>query len=430
VRTFGNFNARCFRHPAQQITPWRASDFWQDRGSLLLVLAKPMQLTRPKIFFVERRERPEFSLESLLSGGAGVVNRSEWLALAPHLGREVVVETDDLAVFDAVTPEQAVAQDALAADFGSERIARLVEAGLLIGDHAGHDVIRARDQALRETAWWGPAAVAQAFGRWQGVDTAADATSEGDRNWKRMLEVHGSPPLETLELRPRDTWLALPAPAKTPLDDLLASRSTCRNFDADFLLPLHDLSALLHRVFGAQATHAFAPGAVALKKNSPSGGGLHPIEAFVLVQRVEGLAPGLYHYHSTAHALEPMQVLSRDAMAPLAHELVAGQAWFADAPVQVLLAARFQRSYWKYRNNAKAWRVIQLDAGHLSQNLYLTATELGYGAFITGAINDDCAERLFEFDGLGTGAIAVCGFGKRASETVTIEFDPLGKAVR
>src|SRR5207342_1272949 len=166
------------------------------------------------------------------------------------------------------------------------------------------------------------------------------------------------------------------------------------------------------------------------KKNSPSGGGLHPIEAFLLLQRVEGFAPGLYHYQCVEHALEPLRELPAEQAAAAAHELVAGQAWFANAPVLLLMAARFPRTFWKYRQHAKAWKVIQLDAGHLSQNLYLSATELGYGAFITGAINDRCAERLFGLDGMTIGAIAVSGFGKRDPRADTFEFDPLGKAPR
>jgi putative peptide maturation dehydrogenase len=167
-----------------------------------------------------------------------------------------------------------------------------------------------------------------------------------------------------------------------------------------------------------------------LKKNSPSGGGLHPIEAYVLAQRVDGLASGLYHYDCLAHALEPMRAIDAPALSPLAHELVAGQAWFADAPVLVLMAARFERNFWKYRRHVKAWKVVLLDAGHLSQNFYLSATAQGFGAFVTGAINDRCAERLFEFDGLSTGAIAVCGMGRRAADIRAIEFDPLGLSPR
>jgi putative peptide maturation dehydrogenase len=167
-----------------------------------------------------------------------------------------------------------------------------------------------------------------------------------------------------------------------------------------------------------------------LKKHSPSGCGLHPIEAYLLVQRVTGLAPGLYHYDPQAHALEPMATLSAGEAAAGARELVAGQECFANAPVLVLMAARFQRNFWKYRQHPKAWKVIQLDAGHLSQTWQLCATELRLGTFITAAINDGCAERLFGLDGISEGAIAVCGAGPRAAHGTHFEFDPNGKALR
>jgi SagB-type dehydrogenase family enzyme len=148
------------------------------------------------------------------------------------------------------------------------------------------------------------------------------------------------------------------------------------------------------------------------------------------VQRVEGVAPGLYHYQCVRHELEMLCELSVQAAAAAANELVAGQSWFANAPVLVLMAARFRARSGNTAIHAKAWKVIQLDAGHLSQTLYLSATELGYGAFITGAINDHCAERLFGLDGMTNGAIAVSGFGKRDAGAGNFEFDPLGKAPR
>lgn len=392
--------------------------------------AQPMQLKTPRFFFVESRKRPVFSLENLLSGESGVVTSSDWVVLAPHVGQEVIVDLGDLAVLEAMQMDGEYARDKLASRFGAVRIDRLVMAGLLIGDHPAHDHIRNNDRVLRETGWWGPAAVVQAFGRWDGVDVAGGQAREGRRTLKTIIDEHGAPPSEVFQVRPQETWRPLPPPGRSSLDDLLHARSTCRNFNADESLPLADVGTLMHRVFAAQAAQAYAPGAVALKKNSPSGGGLHPIEAYLLIQRVDGLEPGIYHYHCTSHHLEPMQRMATSQATQMAYQLVAGQQWFADAPVHVLLAARFQRNFWKYRSHAKALRAIYLDAGHLSQNLYLTATELGYGAFITAAINDGSAERFFELDGLGIGAIAVCGFGRRAAETMTTELDPLGKAVR
>lgn len=389
-----------------------------------------MRIKRPRHFFAYPVSQPELSLPELLAGGRGVAFRTEWRGLTPFMPGEISLTFDDMALIDAIPPEEGVDRDTLAARFGPERVDRLIDAGLLLGDHPEHESLRRRDETITAAGWWKLAALVQGQGRWQGVDIAADEAREGRRTLEKMTQESGPLPPEVLETRPRETWQRLPAPRKTDLDDLLARRATCRNFDPGFFLPLEDLGASLHRVFGAQATQELAPGIVALKKNSPSGGGLHPIEAYVLVQRVQGLAPGLYHYQPVAHALEPMRLATTEELAAMAHELVAGQHWFANAPVQVLMAARFRRNYWKYRNHSKAWKVIQLDAGHLSQNLYLSATEQGYGAFVTGAINDECAERLFELDGVTVGAIAVCGFGRRAEGLLTTEFDPLGKSVR
>ena len=36
---------------------------------------------------------------------------------------------------------------------------------------------------------------------------------------------------------------------------------------------------------------------------TPSGGGLYPLEVFALANRVDGMAPGLYHYDPTSHVL-------------------------------------------------------------------------------------------------------------------------------
>lgn len=389
-----------------------------------------MKLKRPHILMFQRRRNAAFSMDNLLAGGAGVESCDAWIAMAPHLGAEVVVDLDALALLDGLGPDGESTFDELVARFDVTVVEALVANGLLISDQPAHAPWRERNDRLTAVDWWGPAAVAQVFGRWQGVDIAVDEAREGRRTLDRLMDANGLPPAEADGDVASSAQIPLPPPKKTALDDLLAQRATCRNFDDARAVPLLDLGALLHRVFGAQSSQEMAPGAIALKKNSPSGGGLHPVEAYLLVQRVEGLQPGLFHYQSVAHALKPLPAVAPSELAQLAHELVAGQAWFANAPVLVLMAARFQRNFWKYRNHPKAWRVIQLDAGHLSQNLYITATEMGYGAFITAAINDDCAERAFSLDGLSTGAIAVCGFGPRSAHATTLEFDPQGRAVR
>jgi putative peptide maturation dehydrogenase len=186
-----------------------------------------------------------------------------------------------------------------------------------------------------------------------------------------------------------------------------------------------DFADVLFRAYGARAVNDFAPGVQLLKKGAPSAGGLHATEAYLLVQRVEGIEPGLYHYHPVDHALEPIRILDRSAAAAHARRFVAAQAYFLDAPVFVIPVARFGRNFWKYRNHAKAYRALILDVGHLSQTMYLAATELGLAAFITAAINEVDIEEAFGLDPLEEGPLAVCGFGARGPECREIEFDPL-----
>ena len=111
-------------------------------------------------------------------------------------------------------------------------------------------------------------------------------------------------------------------------------------------------------------------------------------------------------------------------------DTVAQQHWFADAHVLVLLSPRFDRTFWKYRHHAKGYRVVALEAGHLSQTLYLAATDAGLGAFITGAINEVQLEQAFGLDPIHQGALAICGFGWRGEVMETAELDPAGEVWR
>ena len=92
-----------------------------------------------------------------------------------------------------------------------------------------------------------------------------------------------------------------------------------------------------------------------------------------------------------------------------------------------MLAPRFGRNFWKYRNHPKAYRVAILDVGHLSQSLQVAATPLGLGTFVTAAINEVDIERALGLDGFDESPLAVCGIGIRADAMTTSELDPNGK---
>jgi putative peptide maturation dehydrogenase len=380
-----------------------------------------MRLRRCVHLMVELDQEPRFEFSTLLSGGDGLDDSPRWLAYAPHLTAPAVIGLAALGVLASVSREDWVPEDELKARHGAPLVAELTAAGLLIADDDAAAL--ARDQAARDIAWWTPALIAHAHGGWEGVDIQARNQRGLMLGSQQMMDAFGAPPEPAYRRAPGVAAVPLAAPARSGFDELLAKRRTCRNFDGTAVLDRTAFATMMRRVWGAIGTRELAPGAVAVKKNSPAGGGLHAIEAYVLVQRVEGLAPGIYHYLSMEHSLEPLRLLTSEEAADWAHRFVAGQDWFGNVQAMVVMTARFDRLFWKYRRHSKAWRVAHLDVGHLSQTSYLSATELGLGSFVTGAINDRAVEEALDLPALREGPIAIVGFGPRSESRHHLELD-------
>ncbi|MCY7354622.1 MAG: putative peptide maturation dehydrogenase [Lysobacter sp.] len=381
-----------------------------------------MQIRRCGVLWMEPREVAHFDLGVLLAGNTGVVSAMQWYAHAPQRDAPLPVEAADVALLGSLSPSDWIEAAPLSELHGAERVQSLMQAGLIVGRGEAWTTQRELDERFRQQHWYGLAAQWHANSRWQGLDAAREVVEEGIDTSQGLRTRYGVPPPELIARVDAEQRLALPSPVTEQLDELLDRRSTCRNFDIAATLPKDVFAQMLARVFGKRGDVHAADDFEVLKKTSPSGGALHPTEAYLIVQRVEGVAPGLYHYHAGDHALEPLP--SPDDLNAFARLAVAGQHWFSDAPVLVIMAPRFARNFWKYRNHAKTYRTVILDIGHLSQTLYLSATDLGLGAFITAAINEIDIERALGLTGFVDGPLAVCGFGARADAMTTSEFDP------
>ncbi|HQQ58978.1 MAG TPA: putative peptide maturation dehydrogenase [Thermomonas sp.] len=407
-----------------------------------------MQVRRCAVVWLEPREVASFQLDDLLAGGTGVVARLCWFAHAPHLGAAVEVDADWVPLLGALGAQDWLQRDVLDARHGGAAVDALLAAGLLQAkpESAADIDAAATDAVYRAQGWYPAAAVAHMATRWQGIDGPSSMAEQDLDSNEGLLRQHGAPPPREPEAVGTDAVLHMPVPVRDDFDTLLDRRATCRNFDTEAVLPLATFSQLMARVFGARGSGHPAPDFTVFKRTSPSGGALHPTECFLIVQRVQGIAPGLYRYRIDGHALEPVaaqiappqpgdvgtQVLgtaaarawTQDELYAFAKIAVAGQDFFANAPVLCILAPRFHRNFWKYRNHAKAYRVCVLDVGHLSQTLQLCATQAGLGPFVTGAINEIDIERAFGMASYMQSPLAVCGFGARAATLVKSEFDP------
>ena len=125
----------------------------------------------------------------------------------------------------------------------------------------------------------------------------------------------------------------------------------------------------------------------------PSAGGRYPVEVYIAVFDSNELEKGLYHYNVRDDALE---FIKSESYSEKVLEFYQNQTEIVKTkyPCAILLSMVFSRTMAKY--SERGYRYILLDAGHLSQNLYLVATYLGMGIveFGAGVESDDYLDDL------------------------------------
>lgn len=171
----------------------------------------------------------------------------------------------------------------------------------------------------------------------------------------------------------------LPAPAlksQVSVEEALKARRTVRRF-ASRGLDLKQVAQLLWAADGVSDPQGH--------RTAPSAGATYPLELYLVVgeRGVADLAPGVYRYRVADHALEP--VVAGDLRAAVARAAL-HQTWMAAAPVIVVIAAEYRRCTNRYGERGLMY--THMEAGNVSQNLFLAAETLGLGAGIVGAFED------------------------------------------
>jgi SagB-type dehydrogenase family enzyme len=187
----------------------------------------------------------------------------------------------------------------------------------------------------------------------------------------------------------------------TPIWDVLQRRRSIRRY-RDTPLNESELSQLLWASQGitlARGGYGF--------RTAPSAGALYPVETYLVVNSVEGIEPGVYHYNIPEHGLE--QLKAGDYSAEIARAAL-DQEMAQRANVVFVWTGVFGRSKWKYHQ--RAYRYVYLDAGHIAQNLALAAEALGLGSCQIAALYDEEANELLGVDGAEESTIYMTSVGK------------------
>jgi SagB-type dehydrogenase family enzyme len=160
-------------------------------------------------------------------------------------------------------------------------------------------------------------------------------------------------------LRPK----ADPELPREPLDAVIRRRGSTRAFDRSLSLTFEELSTALERATrGVPADFLDPPGSTLL-------------DLYLIVNAVEGLAPGAYYYRRRERALE---LLRAGSFRQEAGRLGLGQDLPADAAVNVYSLASLPPLLARFGN--RGYRAAQLEGGITGGRLYLAAYAERFGA--------------------------------------------------
>jgi SagB-type dehydrogenase family enzyme len=216
------------------------------------------------------------------------------------------------------------------------------------------------------------------------------------------------PPLE-LPYNPTTALIRLVNPDQLSLPvaslwEVMNRRRTLRRYSSD-PLTLNELSALL---WFTQGVKEVTNRPVTLR-TVPSAGARHAFETYLLINRVEGLQPGIYRYVALEHALLGLNFDENNN--EKLTQACFNQRQVATSAVSFFWAAVGERMFWRYPE--RGYRYLLLDAGHVCQNLYLAAEGLGCGVCAIAAYDDDAINAALGLDGETLFIVYAASLGKR-----------------
>ncbi|MEW5816344.1 MAG: SagB/ThcOx family dehydrogenase [Spirochaetota bacterium] len=218
-----------------------------------------------------------------------------------------------------------------------------------------------------------------------------------------------APPSLEDEYDPSGKIIDLPSPRECTVSSedvrtLIERRQSIREYAAR-PISRGELSYLLWATQGVKEIYD----AYITLRTVPSAGARHAFETYLLLNRVEGIAPGLYRYLAIEHKL--ILVSARNTLQQEIMRSCFSQTMIRDAAAVFIWAANIYRMAWRY--SERAYRYVFLDAGHVCQNLYLASESIGCGVCALAAYDDDGLNAILGLDGEEKFAIYLATVGKK-----------------
>lgn len=214
-----------------------------------------------------------------------------------------------------------------------------------------------------------------------------------------VLEFGYDRSLKAVELPKPGNVTVNPVDIRTAIEE----RRSVRHY-ATIPLSVGELSYLLWCTQGVKrVVHGSAT-----MRTVPSAGARHAFETYLLANNVQGLEPGLYRYLALTHKL--LQFDTAPDMAKRVTQACLGQEFVGTCAVTFIWVAVPYRMTWRYSD--RGYRYLYVDAGHVGQNLYLSARSIDCGVCAIAAFSDDDMNHILGLDGENQFVIYIATAGK------------------
>lgn len=192
--------------------------------------------------------------------------------------------------------------------------------------------------------------------------------------------------------------ISLPTPAKgQSLFPVIQNRRSVRNYSGK-PMEQEELSALC----ASSAGMGKAPGS-----SDPLLSGSSPLDLYLLVRDVRGLAAGTYKYHPNGHTLE---LVRGGDFSKACMKACLEQEFCGTANVVFFKTARWD--YLSYPDGDRGYRYACLRAGFMGEGLYLQGTALQIGVCGVGAFEDGAVGKILDLDPAKEVCLYVTAAGK------------------
>ncbi len=198
------------------------------------------------------------------------------------------------------------------------------------------------------------------------------------------------------------TPLREPNPLPISLSDALAARQSAQTFSTTESLSLTEIETILLSSYTTSDVD---------KRPAPSAGGLQPLNLYLVVPKdTPALATGTYYYNTKEHSLD---LLSRSA--PDIGGRMPDPEKIERASLYICISHVKARNLFQY--GTLGYTHAFLEAGHIGQNIYLTAAALNIGCRAIGAPLYDLLDDSFVTIAGSEHVIYTLALGKTDVET-------------